>query len=139
MVKKILYWAPCLNKVGTYYSTINSSISIEKYSMGSFKPVIINVCGEWNESEDLLKQNNVEIVKFYKKDFFKYLPKNGFLRSRFSYLTIAILSIIPLIKFLNKNKNEILEIILSILYKVLFRLKRFILLCAFLAFLIAFE
>ena len=127
MVKKILYWAPCLNKVGTYYSTINSAISIEKYSKGSFKPVIINVCGEWNESEDLLKQNNVEIVKFYKKDFFKYLPKNGFLRSRFSYLTIAILSIIPLIKFLNKNKSEILIIhliiTLPLLLKFIFNLK----------------
>ena len=127
MVKKILYWAPCLNKVGTYYSTINSSISIEKYSMGSFKPVIINVCGEWNESEDLLKQNNVEIIKFYKKNLFKYLPKNGFLRSRFSYLTIAILSIIPLIKFLNKNKDEILIIhliiTLPLLLKFIFNLK----------------
>ena len=127
MVKKILYWAPCLNKVGTYYSTINSAISIEKYSKGSFKPVIINVCGEWNESEDLLKQNNVEIIKFYKKNLFKYLPKNGFLRSRFSYLTIAILSIIPLIKFLNKNKNEILIIhliiTLPLLLKFIFNLK----------------
>ena len=127
MVKKILYWAPCLNKVGTYYSTINSAISIEKYSKGSFKPVIINVCGEWNESEDLLKQNNVEIIQFYKKNFFKYLPKNGFLRSRFSYLTIAILSIIPLIKFLNKNKNEILIIhliiTLPLLLKFIFNLK----------------
>ena len=127
MNKKIFYWAPCLNKVGTYYSTINSAISIEKYSKGSFKPVIINVCGEWNESEDLLKQNNVEIVKFYKKDFFKYLPKNGFLRSRFSYLTIAILSIIPLIKFLNKNKSEILIIhliiTLPLLLKFIFNLK----------------
>ena len=127
MVKKVLYWAPCLNKVGTYYSTINSAISIEKYSKGSFKPVIIDVCGEWNESEDLLKQNNVEIIKFYKKNFFKYLPKNGFLRSRFSYLTIAILSIIPLIKFLNKNKNEILIIhliiTLPLLLKFIFNLK----------------
>ena len=127
MVKKVLYWAPCLNKVGTYYSTINSAISIEKYSKGSFKPVIINVCGEWNESEDLLKQNNVEIIKFYKKNFFKYLPKNGFLKSRFSYLTIAILSIIPLIKFLNKNKNEILIIhliiTLPLLLKFIFNLK----------------
>jgi len=127
MVKKVLYWAPCLNKVGTYYSTINSAISIEKYSKSSFKPVIINVCGEWNESEDLLKQNNVEIIKFYKKNLFKYLPKNGFLRSRFSYLTIAILSIIPLIKFLNKNKNEILIIhliiTLPLLLKFIFNLK----------------
>lgn len=127
MNKKILYWAPCLNKVGTYYSTINSAISIEKYSKGTFKPVVINVCGEWNDSEDLLKNNNVEVVKLYQKNFFKYLPKNGFIRSRFSYFAIAILSIIPLVKLLNKNRNEILIIhlivSLPLLLKFIFNLK----------------
>ena len=127
MVKKVLYWAPCLNKVGTYYSTINSAISVEKYSKNSLKPTIINVCGEWNDSEDLLKNNNVEVVKLYEKNFFKYLPKNGFLRSRFSYFVIAILSIIPLVKLLNKNRNEILIIhlivSLPLLLKFFFNLK----------------
>lgn len=127
MVKKVLYWAPCLNKVGTYYSTINSAISIEKYSKDSLKPTIINVCGEWNDSEHFLKQNNVNIVKFYRKNLFKYLPKNGFLGSRFSYLVIAMLSVIPLIKLLKNNKNEVLIIhlivTLPLLLKFVFNLK----------------
>ena len=121
MVKKVLYWSPCLNKVGTYYSTINSAISIEKFSKNNLKPVIINACGEWNDSEDLFKENNIEIIKFYKKNFFKYLPKNGFLQSRFSYLVIVILSIFPLIKLLKKNKNEILIIHLIVALPLLLK------------------
>ena len=110
MVKKVLYWAPCLNKVGTYYSTINSAISIKKYSNNNLEPVIINVCGEWNDTENLFKKNNIKVAKFYQTNFFKYLPKKGFFRSRLSYFIIIILSVLPLMKFLSKNKNEILII-----------------------------
>ena len=47
MSKKVLYWAPCLHKVGgTYYSTINSAISVQKYSKNNLKPIIINACEE---------------------------------------------------------------------------------------------
>ena len=31
MKKKIFYWSPCLNPVGTVISTINSAISLSKY------------------------------------------------------------------------------------------------------------
>jgi glycosyltransferase involved in cell wall biosynthesis len=127
MSKKVLYWAPCLHKVGTYYSTINSAISVQKYSKNNLKPIIINACGEWNDTEELLRKNNIEVIKFYKTNYFKYLPKNGFLASRFSYLIIIILSIFPLIKFLNKNKNEILIIhlitILPLFLKLFFNFK----------------
>ena len=127
MSKKVLYWAPCLHKVGTYYSTINSAISVQKYSKNNLKPIIINACGEWNDTEELLRKNNIEVIKFYKTNYFKYLPKNGFLASRFSYLIIIILSIFPLIKFLNKNKNEILIIhlitILPLFLKLFFIFK----------------
>ena len=44
----LYYWSPCLNKVGTYKSTINSAISLSKYSKGKFNVKIINACGEWN-------------------------------------------------------------------------------------------
>ena len=88
MVKKVLYWAPCLNKVGTYYSTINSAIGVKKYSKNNYEPVIIDVCGEWNDSENLFKENKIEVVRFYQKNLFKYLPKNGFFQSRISYFII---------------------------------------------------
>ena len=50
-MKKVFYWSPCLNRVGTLYSTINSAISIKKYS-NKFEPIIINSCGEWDEYLD---------------------------------------------------------------------------------------
>ena len=41
-------------------------------------------------------------------NYFNYLPKVGYLNSRFSYLLIFILSTIPLFKFLSKTKPDFL-------------------------------
>lgn len=127
MFKKVLYWAPCLNKVGTYYSTINSAIALQKYSRSNFKPVIINVCGEWNDSEILFKENDIEVIKFCKKNYFKFLPKDGFLKSRLSYIVIILLSIMPLVRLLIKNKDNLLIIhlltSLPLILKYVFNLK----------------
>ena len=47
--KKVFYWAPCLNKVGTVISTKNSAISLSKYKGNIYDVYILNACGEWNE------------------------------------------------------------------------------------------
>ena len=105
-MKKIFYWSPCLNRVGTLYSTINSAISIKKYS-NKFEPIIINSCGEWDEYLDFFKDQNIKIINFYNIRYFKFLPKKGFLGSRLSYLIIFILSFIPLLNLSIKNRNEV--------------------------------
>ena len=107
-MKKIFYWSPCLNRVGTLYSTINSAISIKKYSRGNFEPIIINSCGEWDNYSKIFTDNNIKIINFYKINFFKYLPKKGFIGSRFSYFIIFIFSFLPLLKIIIRNKNDIL-------------------------------
>ena len=76
-MKKVYYWSPCLNKVGTYKSTINSAISLARYSKKKFKIKIINSCGEWNECKELFKSNNIELINF-RFNFFNYLPKMVF-------------------------------------------------------------
>ena len=48
MKKKIIYWSPCLNPVGTIKSTINSAVSLSKYSK-DYEVTIINACGEWDK------------------------------------------------------------------------------------------
>ena len=106
-MKKVFYWSPCLNRVGTLYSTINSAISIKKYS-NKFEPIIINSCGEWDEYLDFFKDQNIKIINFYNIRYFKFLPKKGFLGSRLSYLIIFILSFIPLLNLSIKNRNEVL-------------------------------
>ncbi len=102
-MKKIYYWSPCLNKVGTYLSTLNSAISITKYSKNNVK--IINVCGEWDKEKELLKENNIDLVDL-NFSYFKYLPKTGFFGSRISNIIIFTFSTLPLIRFLKKETPD---------------------------------
>ena len=103
-MKKVFYWSPCLEKVGTYKSTINSALSLGKYSSKNINVNVINVCGEWNKEKDLFKKNNVELINLG-FDIFRYLPKSGYIKSRISYFVIAVLSFFPLIKLLIKKKT----------------------------------
>ena len=64
MKKKIYYWSPCLNPVGTVKSTINSAVAAVKYSKNTFDVSIINACGEWDEHARYLRENNVKIINF---------------------------------------------------------------------------
>lgn len=107
MQKKVFYWSPFLNYVGTVKSTINSAVSIKKYSDSKFNPIIINCCGEWNNYLNLFKKNDIEVINFFNKGYYNLLPKQGFLGSRFSYIIIFLISFIPLLRLLKKNKNEL--------------------------------
>ena len=104
-MKKICYWAPCLDKVGTYKAVINSALSLSKYSKRSFQVYIINACGEWDDKKIFFIKNNIKIINL-NFSYFNYLPKIGYFNSRFSYSLIFILSIIPLFKFLIKIKPD---------------------------------
>lgn len=108
-MKSIYYWSPCLTKVGTYKSTINSAISLSKNTENLFKIKIINVCGEWDEEIENFKKNNIELVNLGFK-YFKFLPKNGFFKSRFSTLIIIFFSVIPFIRLMLKKKPDYLII-----------------------------
>ena len=114
MKKKIFYWSPCLDRVGTVISTINSAISLSRYD--KYNDVrIINVCGEWDQYRKMLKDNSVNLIDFNFK-YFKILPKKGFIRSRFSYIIIYLLSFFPLFFLLKKEKPDkiILHLITSL-------------------------
>ncbi len=108
-MKQIYYWSPCLNKVGTYKSTINSMISLSKYSNNTCSIKLINTCGEWDHEIEILKKYNIEIIDFGFK-YFKFLPKNGFFKSRISYIIIVILSLFPLLKLIITKKPDFLVI-----------------------------
>ncbi len=106
-MKKIFYWSPCLNKVGTYRSTINSALSVSKYSNNNFSVKIINACGEWDDKKELFKKNNIEIINLGLK-FFKFLPKIGFINSRLSNIIIFVMSFFFLARLLKKEKPDYL-------------------------------
>ena len=105
-MKKIYYWSPYLTRVGTYKATINSLIGFAKYSK-NYEVHIINSCGEWNEAKNYLLNNNIKLINL-KYNYFRYLPKTGFLKSRLSFVLIFLTSIIPLIKLIINHKPDYL-------------------------------
>ena len=48
-----------IDKVATVKSVINSSFCLVKYDQ-LFKPILLNVCGEWSSYKDELKDLNAE-------------------------------------------------------------------------------
>ena len=108
MKKSVVYWSPCLTKVGTVKSTLNSAISLAKFSR-DYEVTIINVFGEWSSYEKYLNRNNVNL-KNLTFDYYNLLPKNGFLKSRLSYIIIFIISAFPLLFFIKNRKPDYLII-----------------------------
>ena len=124
MNKKVFYWSPCLNAVGTIKSTLNSAIALSKYSK-DHKVFVINSCGEWSDYRDIFSKNSVELIDL-NFDYFKYLPKKGFIGSRFSYFVIFILSFFPLLILLKKEKpNSIILHLITSLPLILLYLFKF--------------
>lgn len=124
MKKEVYYWAPCLDKVGTVKSTLNSAISLSKYS-NKFNISIINVFGEWDEYEDILKHHQISKINIF-LSIYSLLPKKGYFASRLSYFIIAFISFIPLILLLKKNKPDFLLIhLLTSIPIVLFKIFKF--------------
>ena len=106
MKKSIYYWSPCLTKVGTVKSTLNSAISLAKYSK-TYNVKILDVFGEWSSYRDYLLKNNVKVENLT-FNYYNFLPKYGYLQSRISYLIICLISCVPLIIFFKKKNQKFL-------------------------------
>ena len=72
----------------------------------------MNVYGEFDNYNKLFKKNNIKEIKLIKNDLIRNLPKKGFFWSRFNYILILIFGFFPLLKYLMKNKNDILFVYL---------------------------
>ena len=75
-MKKIFYWSPCLNPVGTIKSTLNSAISLKKYNNKN-DIFMIDVCGEWAKYKKFLADNSISLINL-NFQYFKFLPKKVF-------------------------------------------------------------
>ena len=104
MKKSIYYWSPCLTNIATVKATINSAISLTKYS-NQYDVKIINACGEWNKYKNYLLKRNVSIQNLT-FNYYNLLPKNGFIKYRISTLIIFLISLIPLAFLIRKNKPD---------------------------------
>ena len=104
MKKSVYYWSPFIWKVGTVKSTLNSACSLAKYSQ-NYDVKIINVFGEWSKYQNKIEENGVKLENLT-FNYSSILPYKGFLKSRFTYIIIILISIIPLTILLKKNKPD---------------------------------
>ena len=104
-MKTIFYWSPFLTHVATISAVIESAKSLKKYSR-KYDPVIIDVCGEFELYKDILNENQIKTIDLTLFKYFKFLPKNGFFSSRFSYMLIFLFSFIPLYKVIKKKNPD---------------------------------
>ena len=107
---KLYYWSPFFSKIATEKAVINSIISVIRFSKKKIDPYLLNVIGEWDNEE--LEQSGIKINKhdLLKFKLIKYLPKFGFLKSRFSYILVFFFSIFKLHKFLKNKEPDYLVI-----------------------------
>ncbi len=104
MKKTVYYWSPCLTHVGTIKSTLNSSIALAKYN-SNYEVILLNVFGEWTVYKKYLNEKGIRVINLT-FNFKNLLPKYGFFQSRFSYILIFLISFIPLLILLKKNKPD---------------------------------
>ena len=86
MKKKIYYWGPFLDRVGTIRAIQNSAEALNKYS-NEYEGAIINAAGEWNDIPSI--DRSLNIIKL-SKDYHNKLPKYSFIKSRLSYILIFL-------------------------------------------------
>ncbi len=107
---KLYYWSPFFSNIATEKAVINSIYSIKKYSKNTIKPYLLEVIGEWKNQKNEIKKKNIEVKKLCTFNLINYLPKFGYIQSRFSYTIVFLFSIIKLHKILKKEKPDFLVI-----------------------------
>ncbi len=100
---KIYYWSPFISSVATTTAVINSIKSIKKFGNKKINCKIINVFKEWNQFEKKLSSSKIDIINLKTFLNINFLPKEGFLKSRFTYLLTFIFSILNLHFLLKKD------------------------------------
>ena len=107
---KVFYWSPYLDHVATVTAVINSALALKKYSSKNLNISIINSAGEWNNFKKKLEKKKINILNLYQKEYFTNLPKYSFIKSRYSYLKIFILSFFSLRRIIKKENPDYLII-----------------------------
>ena len=125
-MKKIFYWSPYLSNVATIKNVLNSAMSMKKYNKKSLNISIIDVVGEWSKYEKEIQALKINLIKMpgFKVD--KFLPIEGFLKSRIVFFLIFFLKYWSLKKIIKNEKPDyfIIHLITS-LPIFLFTFKKF--------------
>ena len=100
MKKKIVFWCPFISKVGTINAVMESAKALANSK--KFECKIINVFGEFDDYNYIIKKNKIKEVKLIKNRFLLKLPKEGYFWSRLNFVLIMIFGFSPLFLYLKK-------------------------------------
>tara|TARA_B100001741_G_C16517904_1_gene583194 strand:+ start:371 stop:1513 length:1143 start_codon:yes stop_codon:yes gene_type:complete len=104
---KVFYWSPFLSNIATVEAVSKSINSILRYDKNKeIEPHLIDATGEWQLKQEKLKNTN--IIKLYKNNFYKFLPKGGYFKSRISQIFIFIFSFRKLKRLIIKENPDFL-------------------------------
>jgi glycosyltransferase involved in cell wall biosynthesis len=107
---KIFYWSPFFTNIATIKAVIRSAESLIKfYKKQKIDVSLINSIGEWDNFEKEINKN-VNIINLNKIKLLDYLPKNGFIKSRISFIVIFFWNFIKLKDLVNNEKPNFLII-----------------------------
>ena len=108
-MNKIAFWSPHISHhIATLKAVLNSCEAISKFSKKNNTCDLINAYGEWTEHQNKIKDLNIRLINLTKKNFFHSIPKGNYIKSRISFIFIAIISIFPLVRYLKKDKPKYL-------------------------------
>ena len=105
-MKKIFYWSPYLSNVATIKNVLNSAMSIKKYYKNSINVSIIDVVGEWSNYKKEIEVNKINRLKMPGLKLNKFLPIEGFLKSRIFFLLIYFFKYFSLKKIIKHEKPD---------------------------------
>ena len=106
----IFYWSPFLpSNVATISSVIRSAESLIKYSNKDMNVSLIDSIGEWENKKKKINPK-IDIIRLNNNNFYNWLPRGGFLKSRLSYLIIFFLNFNKLKNLINKDRPDFLII-----------------------------
>tara|TARA_Y100000591_G_C21763843_1_gene661642 strand:- start:95 stop:1246 length:1152 start_codon:yes stop_codon:yes gene_type:complete len=105
-MKKIFYWSPYLSNVATIKNVLNSAMSIKKYYKNSINVSIIDVVGEWSNYKKEIEVNKINRLKMPGLKLNKFLPIEGFLKSRIFFLLIYFFKYFSLKKIIKNEKPD---------------------------------
>ncbi len=107
---KIYYWSPFFTNIATIKAVIKSAESLVKFSKEKKYDVsLVDAIGEWVPYDKIINKK-INIIKLNQINLAKYLPKNSFIKSRFSYIFIFLWNFFKLKNLINKERPNFLII-----------------------------
>ena len=103
--KNIFYWSPFLVNIATPRAVVNSAYSMQKFS-NEYNCSILNFFGEFNIFNEETRKKKINLINKFNPLILKFLPKEGKLFSRISFIIIFLISFIPLKKLILKEKPD---------------------------------